>query len=194
MHQELFDYFEEKSGLPLTGAEKQAIAQKFTLQKLRRRQYYHSEGDVCRKMCFMLKGSARMFSVDDKGREHIIRFGMEGWWLGDIESYMLEVPTRYNVEMLEDAQLLVVTKPDMEELIATIPAVAQTIKTIDRHSAIATQQRIFTSISQTAEQRLEWLMETYPSFLQRFPQGMIASYLGISPETLSRIRKKMLHP
>ncbi len=194
MHQPLFDYIEAKSAMTLSETEKNSLSQKFALKKLRRKQYYLNEGDVCTHMCFMLQGAARMFSVDEKGNEHIVRFGMEGWWLGDYESYMLEAPSRYNVEMLEDAQLLVVSKAEMELLLDSIPALALTIKNLDRHSAIATQQRILNAISHTAEQRFEWLMATYPSFLQRFPQGMIASYLGISPETLSRIRKKMLHP
>ena len=189
----LFKYFQQKSGLNLTEEEQLAIESKFRLKKFRKKQYSQQEGEICRQMTFVLTGAARMYSVDEKGHEHILRFGVEGWWLGDYESYMLETPTRFNVEMLEDSELLVVPKPDMQMLIASIPAVAETIKAIDKQSAIATQQRIHAAISLTAEERFESLVKTYPGFLQRFPQSMLASYLGITPETLSRIRKKMIH-
>lgn len=160
---------------------------------MRKKQYLLQEGDICKHMGFVLKGAARMYSVDDKGHEHILRFAMEGWWLGDYESYMLQEPTRFNVEMLEDADLLMATKEQFQELIDNIPAVSSTMKVIDKQSAIATQQRIHAAISLTAEERYESLQKTNPAFLQRFPQIMIASYLGISAETLSRIKKKIVY-
>lgn len=130
-----------------------------------------------------------MFSVDEKGNEHIIRFGLETWWLGDQESYNLLRPSRYNIEMLEDAELLVVSVPHAHELRDQIRSFDQTIKTMDSQSAIATQKRIHASLCMTAEEKYDELTSTYPQFLQRFPQNMIASYLGLSPETLCRIRK-----
>jgi len=187
----LYQYFEQKSGLPLTDEEKSHIESSFKLKKLRKKQYLQQEGDICKHMGFVVKGAARMFSVDERGHEYILRFGMEGWWLGDYESYMLEEPTKFYVEMLEDTDLLIIPKEQMMKLIATIPAVAETIRVIDKKNFIVTQQRIHAAISQTAEERYESLVKSHPDFLQRFPQNMIASYLGITPESLSRIRKKM---
>lgn len=191
MIEPLHQYFEQKSGLPLTDEEKSRIESGFKLKKLRKKQYLQQEGDICKHMGFVIKGAARMFSVDDRGHEYILRFGMEGWWLGDYESYMLEEPTKFYVEMLEDTDLLIISKEQMMKLIATIPAVAETIRVIDKKNFIITQQRIHAAISQTAEERYESLIKSHPDFLQRFPQNMIASYLGITPESLSRIRKKM---
>lgn len=191
MTEPLLLYFEQKSGLSLTEEEKRRIRSGFKLKKLRRKQYLQQEGDICTQMGFVIKGSARMFSVDEKGHEHILRFGMEGWWLGDYESYILEAPTKFHVEMLEDTELLVISKAQMTELIATIPAVAETIRVIDKRNFITAQHRVHAAISQTAEERYESLIKNNPDFLQRFPQNMIASYLGITPESLSRIRKKM---
>jgi len=193
MFNPLFQYFQKKSGLELTDEEKALIQSSFKLKKLRKKQYLIQEGDICKHMVFVIKGAARMYSVDEKGHEHIIRFGMEGWWLGDYESYMLQMPTRFNVDMLEDTHLLMAPKERFQELIDSVPAVASTIKVIDKQSAIANQQRIHAAISLTAEERYESLQKSNPEFLQRFPQIMIASYLGISAETLSRIKKKIVY-
>ena len=192
MYNLLIEYIQEKSGINLTDEEKTLVENTFKLKKMRKKQYLLQEGDICKHMFFLIKGAARMYSVDEKGHEHILRFGMEGWWLGDYASYMLGEPTKFNVEMLEDAALLMANKEHVQELIEKVPAVAATIKAIDKQSAIATQQRIHAAISLTAEERYESLQKTNPAFLQRFPQIMIASYLGISAETLSRIKKKMV--
>jgi len=193
MFEHLFKYIEQKSGLELTDEEKELIEMKFRIKRLKRKQYLYQEGEICKHMSFVVKGAARMYSVDEKGQEHIIRFGMEGWWLGDYESYILQTPTRFYVEMLENTDLLIASRNDVQELIAAVPAVTETIKIIDKRNAIAIQQRIHAAISLTAEERLESLMNSHPDFLQRFPQIMIASYLGISAETLSRLKKKIIY-
>jgi CRP-like cAMP-binding protein len=192
MHEALFQYIESKSGQKLPDEERQLIKAKFITKRLRKRQYFLQEGDVCRHTAFIVKGSARMFSVDDKGHEHIILFGLESWWLGDRESHNLLTPSRYNIEMLEDSELLVASVADAYELRDQSPTLDQTFKAMDRQAAISTQKRIHAAISMTAEERYEELANTYPQFLQRFPQSMIASYLGLSPETLSRIRKNAM--
>ena len=176
MYETLFQYIETRSGLQLTEDEHALIESKFHPKKLRKKQYFLQEGDVCRNVAFIVKGAARMFSVDEKGHEHIVRFGLESWWLGDQECFYSLTPSRYHIEMLEDSELLV-------------KAFDLTIKAMDRHLAMATQKRIHSALSMTAEERYDDLANTYPQFLQRFPQNMIASYLGISPETLSRIRR-----
>jgi len=189
MFEPLFQYFEAKSGLSLSPEEKIVIEQNFRPRKLRKKQYLLQEGEVCKYMGFILKGATRMFSVDDKGHDHIMRFGMESWWVGDYTSYMLGTTSLFHIEMLEDTSMLTVTRDQIEYLVTHVPAVAKTINVIDKLSAIATQKRIHDSISLTAEERYEELARTYPDFLQRFPQNMIASYLGVSAETLSRIKK-----
>ncbi len=192
MHEALFQYMETRSGQKLSDEERQLIKSKFTAKRLRKRQYFLQEGDVSKQVAFIVKGSARMFSVDDKGHEHIIRFGLETWWLGDQESHDLLTPSRYNIEMLEDSELLVVSVADAYELRDKSPSFDLTFKSVDKQAAISRQKRIHAAISMTAEERYDELTNTYPQFLQRFPQSMIASYLGLSPETLSRIRKNAM--
>lgn len=192
MYDSLFLYIETKSSMILNEGDRILLQSKFKPKKLRKRQYFLQEGDVCKYMGFIVKGSTRMFTVDEKGHEHILRFGLESWWVGDYESYHLLTPSRYHIEALEDTELLLVTYEQIQEMITSIPAFDATIRAMDKQNVIANAKRMHAAISLTAEERYEELAKTYPIFLQRFPQNMIASYLGISPETLSRIRKNAL--
>jgi CRP-like cAMP-binding protein len=185
----LFRYIEKKSYLSLNEDEKVHIQEKFRLKKLRKKQYFLQEGDVCKCMGFIVKGATRMFMVDQNGHEHILRFAVEEWWAGDYESFKLLSPSLYYVEAVEDVDMLMVTNAQLEHLTRTIPAITAMMDAITRKSVITNHKRIQASISLTAEERYDDLSRTYPEFLQRFPQGMIASYLGISGETLSRIKK-----
>ena len=189
----LFEYIETKSSLKLSGEEEEEIRQAFKERHLRKRQYLLQEGDVCRHMAFIVKGAGRMYAIKQNNHETIIRLAIESWWLGDYESYNLETPSLYNIEMTEDSDVLLITKESMQELMKTVPAVDLMVKEIDRKAAIATQKRIHSSISLDAEERYEQISKTYPDFIKRFPQSMIASYLGISAETLSRVRKKTMY-
>jgi CRP-like cAMP-binding protein len=185
----LFDYIERKSSVKLSEDERNLIIIKLKPKKLRRRQYFLQEGDVCRYMGFIVKGSTRMFAVDEKGHEHILHFGLEDWWVGDYESFYLLTPSQYNVEALEEVDMILITNEQLQELERTIPAIAAMLESLNRGATIANNKRMRAAISFTAEERYEDLVRMYPHFFQRFPQNMIASYLGISPETLSRIRK-----
>jgi CRP-like cAMP-binding protein len=189
MFEPLYLYIEDYSSLTLTDEDKKLIRETFKLKRVRKKQYYLQEGDVSKYIGFLIKGAMRMYSVDTKGHEHIVRFGLENWWMGDYESFNMLTPSKYNIDAVEDSELLIITYPQMQELIANVTPVAQMVKQLDRRANIATQNRIHAAISLTAEERYQHLQETYPAFNQRFPQNMIASYLGISPETLSRIRK-----
>jgi len=192
MHDTLFNYIEVKSGEKLTDNERDAIKVLFDRKRMRKRQYFLQEGDVCKYTGFIVKGSARMFTVDEKGHEHIIRFGLESWWMSDHESLVNLTPSPYYIEMLEDSELLVISFPKALELRNKSRCFDLTVQALDRFQTIAMQKRIHAAIGMTAEERYFDLSRTYPEFLERFPMSMIASYLGLSPETLSRIRKNAL--
>jgi CRP-like cAMP-binding protein len=188
----IFSYIENKSSLHLNDAEKVLIRDNFKMKHLRRRQYLLQEGEICKYMAFIVKGAGRMYSINENGQENVIRFAIESWWLGDYESYNMSTPSAYNIEMIEDSDVLLISHQAMQDLARQVMAIAQMIKEIDRAGAIANQKRIQAAISLGAEERYEQLVKTYPEFIRRFPQGMIASYLGISAETLSRIKKNLL--
>lgn len=190
MHEPLFKYIESKSLLELDTAEKELLYNAFKEKHLRRRQYLLQEGDVCKYMAFVVKGAGKMYALKDNGQESVIRLAIEGWWLGDYESYNLHTPSIYYIEMIEDSDVLVISHENIVQLTKSVSAIELMIKEIDRKAAIAAQKRLHAAISLDAGARYDELTKTYPDFITRFPQSTIASYLGISPETLSRIRKQ----
>jgi len=148
------------------------------------------EGEVCKFIAFIAKGAMRKYSVGDKGEEHVIRLYTENGWASDRESLMKEIPSNYFIDAWEDTECLIASKADLAEVVDRIPAMTKWIITLDANYAIAAQKRIEAAISLTSEERFCDLEKTNPEFLQRFPQHIIASYLGVNRETLSRIRSR----
>jgi CRP-like cAMP-binding protein len=186
-------YIDSGISTPVSDEEFARICAAFTPRKLRKKDFLLRAGEVCKHIAFVLKGALRMFSVDDKGGEHVLSLGVENWWVSDRESCLLLTPSRFYIDALEDACLLLTTHAQMLELIRTIPAMAELIQGLDRRHEIATQKRLEAAISSTAEERYLAFLAQHPSYAHRFPQHLIASYLGILPETLSRIRSRLLH-
>jgi len=190
MHESLIKYINTYTAIPLTDSEEEVIRNTFVPRKIRKRQYLLREGEVCKYSAFIVKGAMRQYSVDEKGAEHIIRLLIENWWASDRESYTMLTPSAYNIDAWEDTDVLLVTKADFLNQLSSIPAFNELARKLDEGYAIASQKRLNATISLPAEKRYADLANTYPEFLQRFPQHLIASYLGITKETLSRIRKQ----
>ena len=180
-----------KEHISITDEEFEFCKTLFIPKKLRKRQFLLQEGDVCRYTAFVEKGMLRTFTVDDKGNEPILQFSMEGWWVTDLYSYLTDEPSRYNIEALEDCELLLITKPSWNVLLQKVPAFERYFRILIQNNLIATQRRLISSLSESAEEQYSKLIATFPTCLQRVPQHMIASFLGITPETLSRIRSQM---
>jgi CRP-like cAMP-binding protein len=190
MFESLIKYFNSYTTTPLSEEEIDLIQGFFTAKKFRKRQYFLQEGEVCRNTAFIIKGAMRKYRVDDKGEEHIIRLYIENWWASDRESVTKETPSSYFIDAWEDTDCLIASKADLGHLVDRIPALGEWIRKLDANFAIATQRRINSAISLSAEERYHDLEKTNPDFLQRFPQHIIASYLGINRETLSRVRNR----
>jgi CRP-like cAMP-binding protein len=190
MYDSLIKYFESYASAPLTGDEIDLIQGIFMLKKFRKRQYFLQEGEVSKYTSFILRGAMRQYRVDEKGEEHIINLFLEKWWASDRESLMNQTPSIYFIDAWEDTEALVSTKTNLTNLVDQIPALGEWIRKLDTNAAIASQRRINAAISLTAEERFYDLEKTHPEFLERFPQHIIASYLGINRETLSRIRSR----
>ena len=189
MFEVLFKNVSEK--IELTEEEKQLCKSFFTPKKLRKRQYILQEGDVCKYLAFVEKGMLRSYTIDDKGSEHIMQFAFEGWWIGDHFSFLTAEPSAYNIDALEDSELLLLSRQAEEQLLQKIPKFERYFRILLQNNVIATQRRLIGSLSQTAEKPYTDLISSCPTIPQRVPQHMMASFLGITPETLSRIRKQI---
>src|SRR6218665_494078 len=192
MHKNLLDYINQYSKTPLTSEEEALIVATFQPKKLRKKQYYLQEGDVCKYAGFIVKGAMRQYRVDEKGVEHIVHLFIENYWANDRESSTMLTPSVYNIDAWEDTELLVITRADMLDLMEKIPALVEMIRLMDERNAIANQRRLNATLSNTAEKRYEEFANNHPQFIQRFPQHLIASFLGITKEPLSRIRKQAI--
>lgn len=190
MHKNLLAYIREHATSPLTSDEEALIVATFQPKKLRKKQYFLEEGNVCKYVGFIVKGAMRQYSVDDKGAEHIVQLYIENYWASDRESALMLTPSRFNIDAWENTELLVARVTDMLDLIEKVPSFGQMTRLMDQRSFIVSQRRLNSTISNTAEKRYEEFADNHPQFIQRFPQHLIASFLGITKETLSRIRKQ----
>jgi CRP-like cAMP-binding protein len=163
----------------------------FIPKKLRKRQYLLQEGDVCKYTAFVERGLLRTYIIDEKGNEPILQFSAEGWWIADLYSFLTNEPSRFNIEALEECELLLITKSSWDILLQKIPAFERYFRILIQNNLIATQKRLISSFSETAEEKYTKLINNFPGCIQRVPLHMIASYLGITPETLSRIRSQL---
>lgn len=163
----------------------------FLPKKLRKKRFLFGEGDVCKYTIFVEKGLLRSFTVDDKGGEHILQFSMEGWWAADLYSFLTGEPSPYYIEAIEDSELLMITKPSWDLLLKEVPSFERYFRILIQNNLIATQRRLIGSFSETAEEKYHKMLKEFPDIIQRVPQHMIASYIGITRETLSRIRSQI---
>lgn len=192
MHEALLTYINQYVSSPLTGEEEKLIINSFQPKRLRKKQYFLQAGDVCNNTGFILEGAMRQYSVDEKGIEHTVHLYIENYWATDRESSIMLTPSIYNIDALEDTLLLIISRANMLDLMNKIPALVEMTRLMDERYAIASNRRLSSTISNTAEKRYEEFAHYHPQFNLRFPQHIIASYLGITKETLSRIRKQPL--
>ncbi|HJV18661.1 MAG TPA: Crp/Fnr family transcriptional regulator [Sediminibacterium sp.] len=189
MFELFFTHINQK--VSLTAAEQNEVKTYFTPKKLRRKQYLLQEGEVCRYFAFVEKGVLRSYNVDHKGVEHMIHFALEGWWMADIYSFLSGEPSNYNIDAIEDAELLMITLDSFEQMMVQVPGMERYFRILFQNNIISKERRLISSISYSAEEKYIRLAESNPELLQRIPLNLIASYLGITPETLSRIRKHL---
>lgn len=167
-------------------AQMEAVA---VVKKLRRREFLLRQGDVSRDMAFVVSGALRLYRTDDEAQEHIMRFAIENWWLNDAESFRTGLPAKGAIDALEDTRLLLFSKESWDRIKSEIPAFSALESHLGGRYLDAQANRLYTAISHSAEVRYHEFVTAFPEFYQRIPLHMIASYLGVSRETLSRIRK-----
>lgn len=190
MYELLYQKISEK--VSLTADEFAICKQAFTPKNLRKHQYFLQEEDTARYLAFVNTGVLRMFASGEKTGELTIQFAFPGWWITDNFSFLTGEPTVYNIQTLENSSVLLINKQSWEGLFDQVPKLERYFRILLQNNYIATQRRLVSSLSQTAEEKYRSLIKAQPDITQRVPQHMIASYLGITPETLSRIRKQTI--
>ncbi|HEX5001712.1 MAG TPA: Crp/Fnr family transcriptional regulator [Bacteroidia bacterium] len=187
--QPLINYFENY--LPFTEKEKSVVEEYFKERRIKRRQFILHEGDVCRHTTFVIEGCFRTYMMDEKGKEHNLQFAIENWWIGDIGSFHSEKPSRLFIEAIENAVILQCKKEDLLKLFEDYPKFNRIFRVLAENAMVSLQNRILQNISSTAEERYIDFVERFPHFINRISNVQIASYLGVTPEFLSAIRKKI---
>ena len=185
----LFKHIQQK--ITLNEDEKAIIRKFFVYKKLRKRQYLLQEGDICKYLSFVGKGLLRTYNVDEKGDEHMSIFGWEGWWISDFNSFLSGETAVFNIDAIEDSELLMLSLADYEKLTIEVPVMDRYFRILYQNSLVTKERRLMSSITHTAEEKYIQLAESNPQIIERIPQNLIASYLGIAPETLSRIKKNL---
>jgi len=161
------------------------------LKKLKRKEFLLKQGDICKTENFIVKGCLRTYTIDDNGFEHIVMFGIEDWWVGDLYSFLTQNPTTYFIDALEDTEILQISKANLDRLFERVPKFERFFRLILQNAFIAQQQRINQNLSFTAEQRYLDFITKHPNLEQRLSQKQVAAYLGITPVFLSMLRKKL---
>jgi len=150
-----------------------------------------NEGDICKHLTFVNSGCLREYTIDNKGAEHIIQFAIEDWWVSDLNSFLSGLPATHNIDALQDSEVLLLEKSSRNKLLEECPKMERFFRLLLESNYIVTHQRVADSLSKSAEERYLRFIKTYPKLFEQIPQNQIASYLGITPQSLSRIRKEM---
>ena len=177
-----------KNYLPLNGEETKLLAERVTQRQIKRRQMILQEGFVCKHYTFVEKGCFKMYGVDEKGNEHNISFAAENDWIADLGSFYSEKPSKLFIEAIEPSVILQIEKQDLLFLFMNVPKFDRNFRVIIEEKFIELQNRLLQNFSSNANQRYADFLEQYPQLALRLPNTQIASYLGITPEFLSKIR------
>ena len=176
--------------IQLDEGEKDFFISLLQRKSIKRKEFLLTQGQICRTENFITKGCVRVYTIDENGAEHIIMFGMEDWWVGDLYSFLTQTPATYFIDALEDTELWQVSKENLDLLYKKVPKFERFFRLILQNAFIAQQKRITENLSFTAEQRYLDFMNRYPQLEQRISQKQISAYLGVTPVFLSILRKK----
>lgn len=178
---------------PLTKDEENTIASYLVEKQYKTKTLLLNAGEVCKSSYFVKSGVLRSFTINDNIIEHILHFACKGWWIGDMYSLISQKPGHLFIEVLEDAEIIELSKENQEILYKEVPKLERFFRILTENSLVSHQERIMNNLSLTAEERFINFKNKYPELLQKVPQKYIASYLGVTPEFYSKMKKKLLY-
>jgi CRP-like cAMP-binding protein len=176
----------------LTAQEKELFLSKTETHHYKAKTILLNSGAICKHSYFVNSGILRSFNINDNIVEHVLTFACEGWWIGDMYSLLSQKPGNLFVEVLEDAEVVLLSKENQDILYREIPKLERFFRILTENSLVANQERLMDNLSLTAEERFEKFCKKYPTLIQKIAQKQIASYLGVTPEFFSKMKSKML--
>lgn len=171
-------------------AEEQLLLRQLHRRTLRKKEYLLRQGEVDNYSAFVTSGCLRSYSLDSNGFEHIVQFAPAGWWIADLQSVITSQPAKLNIDALEDSEMLLLYRKDQEELFRQAPVFERFFRILIENSVAAQHSRLMDYLGLSAQERYEGFCQRYPMLMQSLPQKQIASYIGVTPEFLSKLRRK----
>jgi CRP-like cAMP-binding protein len=177
--------------ITLTEEEIKTFLSLLEYKSMKRKKLYLREGEVCKYSGFVSEGALKSFTVDEDGKEHILSFATPGWWISDMYSLISQKPAVLNIEAIADAEVLLLSRENQQRLFEAVPKFERFFRILVENSLVASQQRLIDNLSSSAQERYLHFIQKYPTIPTCVPQHNIASYLGITPEFLSKIRARL---
>jgi CRP/FNR family transcriptional regulator len=188
MYNALFNHINKFTDLNIE--EQEILASMLKTESFKKKAFLHEAGATCRANYFVVKGCLRLYFIDIKGAEQTTQFAIENWWISDLTSYLFLKPSDFYIQAAESTEVIIIEQHHYDELFERLPKLEKYFRSIFQKLHQASQIRIKYLYSQTAEERYTNFNKSFPEFVQRVPQYMLASYLGFTPEFLSKIRAK----
>jgi CRP-like cAMP-binding protein len=173
--------------ISLTAEETAKVAIPFKEKNIRKKQFLLQEGDIQRQAAFVVSGCLRSYSIDKNGFEHVLQFAPPGWWIGDMRSLLRQEPSTLSIDAIDDTSLLLITKTDLDALYSSVPSMERFFRQLAENALATYQHRLVDMLSLPALNRYNNFCQTYPSLIEYLPQKQVASYIGVTPEFLSKM-------
>jgi len=178
--------------IPLSSIEQELVLSKVETHHYKAKTILLNAGEVCRNSYFVNSGVLRSFNINDNIVEHVMSFACQGWWISDMYSLLSQKPGNLFIEVIEDAEIVILTKENQEQLYQEIPKLERFFRILIENALVANQERIMDNLSLSAEERFEKFSQKYPSLIQQVSQKQIASFLGVTPEFFSKMKARLL--
>ena len=178
--------------ISLTSEEETIFLSKTETKQYKAKTILLSSGEVSKSTYFVNSGILRSFTINDNIVEHVLHFACQGWWIGDMYSYISGKPGNLFIEVLEDAEVVIITKENQQILYEEIPKLERFFRILAENSLVTHQERLMDNLSLSAEERFDKFCKKYPTLFQKVPQKQIASYIGVTPEFFSKMKGRML--
>ncbi|NRT11803.1 Crp/Fnr family transcriptional regulator [Flavobacterium sp. 14A] len=179
--------------ITLNKEEEKLFISMITVQNCKSKTILLHAAETCKHSYFVNSGILRSFTINDNIVEHVLNFACEGYWIGDMYSLLSQKPGNLFIEVIEDAELLLLSKENQEQLYEKVPKFERFFRILTENSLVANQQRLMDNLSLSAEERFEKFCSKFPQLINKIPQKQIASYIGVTPEFFSKMKSKMLH-